>query len=102
MCASTRSPMKSLPAAALLVTVCAIGAVGSAQPPALTIVVTGQSMLRSDLRATKPAALLPIRELLKGDVLFTNLESVVAAPGESVREGRGFLTPPAALDALTA
>jgi len=94
--------MKRMCAAASLVTICAIGAGVPAQSRALTIVMTGQSMLRSDLRATKPAALPPIGELLQGDVLFTNLEAAVAAPGESVREGRGFLTPPAALDALTA
>src|SRR5205807_10092197 len=35
-----------------------------------------------------------------GDVIFTNLESAVAEKGETVREGRGFLTPPEALDAL--
>ncbi len=73
-----------------------------AQPAPLTVVLTGQSMLRSDLRATKPAAVAAIKALLKGDVVFTNLEAAVAQPGETVREGRGFLTPPEALDALTA
>jgi len=34
-------------------------------------------------------------------VVFTNLESAVAEKGETVHEGRGFLTPPEALDALT-
>jgi poly-gamma-glutamate capsule biosynthesis protein CapA/YwtB (metallophosphatase superfamily) len=33
-------------------------------------------------------------------VVFTNLESAVAEKGETVHEGRGFLTPPEALDAL--
>jgi poly-gamma-glutamate capsule biosynthesis protein CapA/YwtB (metallophosphatase superfamily) len=42
-----------------------------------------------------------IQGLLKGDVVFTNLESTVAEKGETVHEGRGFLTPPEALDALT-
>ena len=42
-----------------------------------------------------------IKGLLKGDVIFTNLEAAVAEPGETIQEGRGFLTPPAALDALT-
>ena len=41
-----------------------------------------------------------IQGLLKGDVIFTNLESAVAEKGETVQEGRGFLTPPEALDAL--
>jgi len=75
----------------------------SAQSPAMTVVLAGQSMLRSDLRATKPAVVSAIKGLLSGgDVAFTNLESAVAEPGESIQEGRGFLTPPAALDALTA
>ena len=39
---------------------------------------------------------------MKGDVIFTNLEGTVAETGQSVQEGRGFLTPPEALDALTA
>jgi poly-gamma-glutamate capsule biosynthesis protein CapA/YwtB (metallophosphatase superfamily) len=43
-----------------------------------------------------------IQALLKGDVIFTNLEGTVAEAGQSVQEGRGFLTPPQALDALRA
>src|SRR5580658_4944093 len=68
----------------------------------VTITLTGQSMLRSDLRATAPLAMPRIQALLKGDVIFTNLEGTVAEPGQSVQEGRGFLTPPQALDALRA
>ncbi len=59
-------------------------------------------MIRSDIRATAPATVQTIRSLLKGDVRFTNLEGTVAEPGQSVHQGRGFLTPPAALDALQA
>ena len=40
--------------------------------------------------------------MLKGDASFTNLESAVAEKGETTHEGRGFLTPPEALDALKA
>ncbi|HVZ23709.1 MAG TPA: CapA family protein [Vicinamibacterales bacterium] len=78
------------------------GAAGlSAQPaPSITITLTGQSMIRSDLRSTAPAAVPAIRALLHGDVVFTNFEGAVAEPGETVREGRGFLAPPGALDAL--
>ena len=72
------------------------------QPSAVTIVLTGQSMIRSDLRTTKPAAVGAIKELLNGDVIFTNLEGAIAEPGETIQEGRGFLTPPEALDALGA
>lgn len=59
-------------------------------------------MIRSDIRATAPAEVSVIQSLLKGDVKFTNLESAVAEKGQTVHEGRGFLTPPEALDALKA
>jgi len=71
-----------------------------AQSDVTTITLTGQAMIRSDLRATAPAALPRIQSLLKGDVIFTNLEGAVAEQGQSVQEGRGFLAPPEALDAL--
>jgi poly-gamma-glutamate synthesis protein (capsule biosynthesis protein) len=73
----------------------------SAQTTPLTVTLTGQSMIRSDLRTTRPAAIPVVKGLLGGDVVFTNLEAAVAMPGESIQEGRGFLTPPAAIDALT-
>jgi poly-gamma-glutamate capsule biosynthesis protein CapA/YwtB (metallophosphatase superfamily) len=82
--------------------VCAIDAAVWAQSNAITVTLTGQSMIRSDVRATAPTAVPLIKGLLTGDVIFTNLESAVAEPGETIREGRGFLTPPEALDALTA
>src|SRR3984893_5371065 len=78
----------------------AMGAAPRPQATAITITLTGQSMIRSDLRATSPPAEPVIQGLLKGDVVFTNLESAVAEKGETVQEGRGFLTPPEALDAL--
>ncbi|HXX19700.1 MAG TPA: CapA family protein [Candidatus Acidoferrum sp.] len=87
--------------AVLLVIICAAGAAAYPQSSAITITLAGQSMIRSDLRATAPAEVPVIQELLKGDVRFTNLESTVAENGETVHEGRGFLTPPEALDALT-
>ena len=94
--------MRKSAAAVLLATVCALLVAVSAQSPSITIVLTGQSMIRSDLRATKPAALAAMKGLLNGDVVLTNLEAAVAEPGETIQEGRGFLTPPEALDALTA
>ena len=81
--------------------VCTVGAPVWAQPPPITITLTGQSMIRSDMRATAPAAVPVIQGLLSGDVIFTNMESAVAERGETTQEGRGFLTPPEALDALT-
>jgi poly-gamma-glutamate synthesis protein (capsule biosynthesis protein) len=71
-------------------------------PQPLRITLTGQSMLRSDLRATAPKAVPVIAGLLKGDVVFTNFEGAVALPGQSVSEGRGFLAPPEVFDALKA
>jgi poly-gamma-glutamate synthesis protein (capsule biosynthesis protein) len=73
----------------------------AAQGP-LTVTLVGQSMIRSDIRATSPATVPVIKSLLQGDVVFTNLEAAIAEKGETVREGRGFLTPPEALDSLTA
>jgi len=68
--------------------------------PPIVVTLAGQSMMRSDMRATAPAEVPIIQSLLKGDVMFTNLESAVAEKGETTHEGRGFLTPPEALDAL--
>jgi poly-gamma-glutamate capsule biosynthesis protein CapA/YwtB (metallophosphatase superfamily) len=71
-----------------------------AQDRILSISLTGQSMIRSDIRATAPAAVPAIKALLEGDVNFTNFEGTVFQNGQSVAQGRGFLAPPAALDAL--
>ncbi len=72
-----------------------------AQSDHMTITLTGQSMIRSDLRATAPDAVPRIRSLLKGDVVFTNFEGAVAEAGQSVTGGgRGFLAPAESLDAL--
>jgi poly-gamma-glutamate capsule biosynthesis protein CapA/YwtB (metallophosphatase superfamily) len=87
--------------AVLLAIVCAMGSAQRPEPAPITITLAGQSMIRSDIRATAPAAVPAIQGLLKGDVVFTNFEAAVAEPGETVHEGRGFLTPPEALDALT-
>ena len=86
--------------AILFAIVCATSTAVRPQSAAITITLAGQSMIRSDIRATAPAAVPAIQGLLKGDVVFTNLESAVAEKGETVQEGRGFLTPPEALDAL--
>src|SRR5260370_18687581 len=86
---------------ALFAIVCTTGSAQRPQSAPITITLTGQSMIRSDIRATAPAAVPVIQKLLKGDVMFTNFEAAVAEKGETVHEGRGFLTPPEALDALT-
>src|SRR5450759_298594 len=86
--------------AVLITIMCAMGAAARPQSPGIAITLTGQSMIRSDIRTTTPAAVPVIQGLLKSDVVFTNLESEVAEKGETTQEGRGFLTPPEALDAL--
>ena len=73
----------------------------SAQSPSLSITLTGQSMIRSDVRVHAPAAVPVIKSLLKGDVLFTNFETTIVdeKKGQSAKDGR-FVSPPEALDAL--
>jgi poly-gamma-glutamate capsule biosynthesis protein CapA/YwtB (metallophosphatase superfamily) len=85
---------------ALFAIACAMVAAPRPGSAEITITLAGQSMIRSDIRATSPATVPVIQGLLKGDVLFTNLEAAVSEEGETVQEGRGFLTPPEALDAL--
>src|SRR5690349_4074389 len=87
--------------AVLFASVRATGPGLRAQSAPITITLAGQLMIRSDIRATAPAAVPVIQGLLKGDVVFTNFEAAVAEKGETVHEGRGFLAPPEALDALT-
>jgi len=73
----------------------------------LTVTLTGQSMVRSDVRETAPAAVPVISSLIKGsDVVFTNFEGTIAYPGqpnaETPAQGPRFLDPPATLDGLKA
>jgi poly-gamma-glutamate synthesis protein (capsule biosynthesis protein) len=84
---------------ALAGTALAIVTVLYAQAPVMRITLTGQSMIRADLRARTPEVISTWAPLLKGDVVFTNFESTVVAKGEPLTTGR-FLTPPEALDAL--
>ena len=81
----------------------AFGAGGAAwaQAPTLSITLTGQSMIRSDIRAHAPAAVPIISSLLKGDVVFTNFETTIldVKKGQSPKDGR-FLSPPEALESL--
>ena len=89
--------------AACLVVVSIIGIALEAQPPVLSITLTGQSMIRSDIRAHAPSAVPIIASLLKGDVMFTNFEATILdeKKGHSPKDGR-FLSPPDALEALKA
>jgi poly-gamma-glutamate capsule biosynthesis protein CapA/YwtB (metallophosphatase superfamily) len=88
--------------------VLAVGGALWPQSSDLTITLAGQSMIRSDVRATAASALPVMSALLKGDVKFTNFEGVVAEPGQpsdSVPETRpngGWLDPPGTLGSLQA
>ena len=90
-------------AAACLVIVFTAWGTLRAQSPALSITLTGQSMIRSDIRAHAPSAVPVIASLLKGDVAFTNFEATILdeRKGQSRKDGR-FLSPPEALETLKA
>ena len=89
-----------LPATCLAI-VFAAGTAVWPQSPTLDITLTGQSMIRADIRVNTPTAVATISPLLKGDVIFTNFEATVIEKGQSTHDGR-FLSPPEALDALKA
>lgn len=84
--------------AAIVFTVCEPA---RAQTSGFSVTLTGQSMIRSDIRAHAPAAVPVITSFLKGDVIFTNFEATIVdeKKGQSHMSGR-FLSPPEALDAL--
>jgi len=102
----------------LLRAVACLGAVFSmadgvwAQSPTFSITLTGQSAIRSDVRAHAPATVPTIASLLKGDVVFTNFEGTIfdekkgqspprAAPGNGSFDGWFIsVSPPEALDSL--
>src|ERR1700680_3891253 len=101
---SRRTQMRSgrlLRAAACLVIVFTMRGTLRAQSPLLSITLTGQSMIRSDIRAHVPSAVPIITSLLKGDVVFTNFEATIIdeKKGQSHKDGR-FLSPPEALESL--
>lgn len=91
--------------AACLTLLLAIGTSAWAQSPPIKIILTGQSMIRSDIRLYTPSAVQVIAPLLQGDVVFTNFEATVAEKGQpnetAPREGNS-LAPPQAMDALKA
>jgi poly-gamma-glutamate synthesis protein (capsule biosynthesis protein) len=90
-------------AAACIVFVFSMPGTLRAQSPGFSITLTGQSMIRSDIRVHAPSAVPAITSLLKGDVVFTNFEATIVdeKKGQSHLDGR-FLSPPDALDALKA
>lgn len=72
----------------------------AAQSQSFTLTLTGQAMIRSDVRVHTPEIVSTLAPLLRGDAVFTNYEATV---GEKASSGdRGFLSPPESLDALKA
>jgi poly-gamma-glutamate capsule biosynthesis protein CapA/YwtB (metallophosphatase superfamily) len=73
------------------------------QSSPIKIILTGQSMIRADIRLYTPSIVSTMVPLLKGDVVFTNFEATVAEKGQpngsAPREGNS-LAPPEAMDAL--
>ena len=89
----------------------ALAAVAALAPAALaqdlTVTLTGQSMIRSDIRDSSPQSVAVISGLISGsDVIFTNFEGTIAYAGqpnaEVTAQGPEFLDPPATLDGLKA
>ncbi len=72
--------------AVLFATAYAGAAMSAQSAPPITITLAGQSMIRSDIRVTAPASAPIIQGLLKGDVMFTNLEAAIAEKGETIQE----------------
>ena len=67
----------------------------------MIITLTGQSMIRGDIRVDAPEAVPVIKRLVKGDAAFTNFEAAVcdAKKGQTTRDGR-FASPPESMEAL--
>jgi poly-gamma-glutamate synthesis protein (capsule biosynthesis protein) len=92
---------KSIRLALTVAGIAVLAPAGFAQSQTMSITLTGQSMIRSDVRAHAPSAVPAIQSLLKGDVIFTNFETTIFDPqkGQKRTDGR-FVSPPAALEAL--
>src|SRR5437868_3618084 len=100
MAIRTRGRALALPALSLGFALAA-GAALRSQSPALSITLTGQSTIRTDVRVHTPSIASTVAPLLKGDVVFTNFEAAVVEKDQSTRDGQ-FLSPPEAIDALKA
>src|ERR1700719_4004007 len=90
-------------AATCLAILFTFGPAARRQSPPIKIILTGQSMIRSDIRLYTPSIVSTMAPLLKGDVVFTNFEATVAEkgqPNETVPREGNSLAPPEAMDAL--
>jgi poly-gamma-glutamate capsule biosynthesis protein CapA/YwtB (metallophosphatase superfamily) len=94
---------RSVRTAICLTTLLTLGNSAWSQSPPIKLVLTGQSMIRSDIRLYTPSVVPTMAPLLRGDVVFTNFEATVAKKGQPnntvLREGNS-LAPPEAMDAL--
>jgi poly-gamma-glutamate capsule biosynthesis protein CapA/YwtB (metallophosphatase superfamily) len=98
-----KSTRKSGPAAACLMTLGLplFAQVSLSAQQTMSITLTGQSMIRTDIRAHSPAAVPVIQSLLKGDVIFTNFETTIFDPRKGQkRTGGRFVSQPEAMQAL--
>lgn len=69
----------------------------------ISIILTGQSLMKSDFRTYAPETVATMRPLLAGDVVFTNYETTVGEEGgplDELHPDHGSYAPPASLDAL--
>lgn len=70
----------------------------------LRIALTGQALIQADIRKLNPSVVEGIKPLLAADVAFTDIETTIAEPGDSidsVNPAMGdVVMPPEALDAL--
>src|SRR5687767_4252527 len=81
----------------------AAGPIESKPSDELSVVLTGQALMKSDFRDYAPEVVRSIRPLLSGDVVFTNYETATRDAGASLREldpVAGSYAPPEAFDAL--
>ena len=73
---------------------CAIGAAPRPQSTAITITLTGQSMIRSDIRETSPVTVPVVQDLLKGDRLDGSSQSLRHADAQTDPAGSRARTAP--------
>ena len=76
----------------------------AANRPDLSITLTGQSLVVSDIRVDTPSFVPMIRPLLTGDVVFTDFETTVMKKGDSLRDAdpHAVYGEPVILDVLQA
>ena len=99
----TKESSRLGPAMSCLMIAAVLAAASWSQDSPLTVVLTGQSMIRADIRTHAPSIVATMAPLLKGDVVFTNFEATVAErgqPNDVVSRQGNSLAPPEAMDAL--